>query len=725
MSSSRVSCTERVDFYELEHAAKLGSLLPAASAEALEKVVRFNPNDAVSRARLLGCYWKCYENLAVSNALSPDQCLKRVDHILWFIENAPDCIFAGDYYLSCDENSDADSYNKVWCAWEKQIKARSACTQSRVNFALFLFKHNQQAAANLLEEVRCLDPLNEWAISLLFLLGQATNTALPLPVDVAEPTQNNDIVENRLHSVEQMLSMCSPRSVVSRATVATQERILQQDHFDVWARLDILRWCQKNMNRANQVGFDPAVAQRWYRHALWILHNVPHVNCNISYRPDFGLCSKVPVNFFEPMKEAFIEALRESTRIEQVFCNAISFFTANIGIDQTKKLILQLQVWKDLDRKTRQKLLKELNWKHGRKTLFEKSIDLESCSLYSDCEIDQPRLPAELSMWANDLDLSKANFDGYNYSTDCVSNLEQALGSFETDLISTARLAGYYSRRRKSLSSEQVQRRERIMKWLVENVPESDYAAQMRLEDDDDSIDFVPLKSLWQKQMERSPRNSLLAANAASWLSQCDRTTALHIAQEILEYEPENIFVIGLINSLSHDLLDVSHQLGFRDLAFESQCDARIRNFHRVGNKTLAAVCDAIELYLYTLLDCLRLPQTTLWSNEQALRLNPSDVILRCEVLGCCDRNELCRIPFLMNDPELARRKTKHVLWLLENVPQADLYFFTLYHETQGTPSHGKILKQAVKTQRNNYDKTVAKYRPQFPRNKRQLQQES
>ncbi len=722
MSSTAVSFTERADFYETEHAAKLGRLLPEASAKALEKVLPFNPPDVLSRARLLGYYWKNYEEIDLGKD-DPEKCRTRVDHILWFIENAPDCIFAGDYYLTCDPNKDTDNYCKVRSSWENQLQARPACTQSRVNFALFLLNHDPKLATDILFEVRRIDPFNEWALSLLPLLGLETDTALPLPVDVSEPQRASVMVEKRLSTVEKMLSRRSNRSRTSRATVDTQERILQQDHFDIWARLDILRWCHRNMERANRLGFDPAVAQRWYRHALWLLCNVPHVNLIINYT-DFGFGTKLPADFFDPIREAFIEAFRESPDKAQVFCNAIGFFTANIGLDETKKLIFPLQTWKDIDRKTRQKLLKELNWKHRRKTLFEKDIDLDSCSLYIDSDIGPPLLPAELSMWANDLELSLANYDGKGYSTDCASNLERALGSFETDLISTARLAGYYSRCRESLASEQSLRFEQIMKWLIENVPESDYVTEVCLYEGDDSVDLRPLRTLWQMQMEKSPSNSLIAANAASWLAHCDSSTALHIAQKILEYEPGNIFVIGLVNGLSHDFRDLSNQLGFRDLVFEAQCDARIRSFHRGANKTLAAVCDEIELYLYIALDCLNLPSATRWSNEQVLKLNPNDAIVRCEVLGWCDRDQLRRRPFIMHDPELARRKTDHILWLLENVPDADLYFFTRYHEAEGIPSHGKILAQAVKVQRKVYGKTVAKYRPEFPRKKGQSQQE-
>jgi hypothetical protein len=321
-------------------------------------------------------------------------------------------------------------------------------------------------------------------------------------------------------------------------------------------------------------------------------------------------------------------------------------------------------------------------------------------------------------MWANDLNLASANYDGRSYTPTSAANLEKALGNFESDLISTARLAGYYSRERESLIPEQRKQFGEIMRWLIQNIPESDYVAQVYWSEGSRSVHLEDLKGIWRKHIRDFPRNSVIALNAANWLSQHDKHLALEIVRNVIEYDKENIFAAALLRALVYEPNVIPVHLSFTDEDFEDYCDKRIHDFHASANEELAAICDAIRLYTYCLLDSMQLPTETVWSNEQALKMNPNDPILRCELIGECDRNHMRRVPLLASDPELARSKTHHILWLLENVPQADLYFFTGFHWTDGLPSHAKIVTKAIKKQRKVYGKTVAKYRPEYPRKK-------
>jgi hypothetical protein len=128
------SFTERADYYELEHAARLGVLLPAASVRALEAILPLNPADIVNRARLLGHYWNAYKQLNEESRCDLQSVLSaRTKHILWFVENAPDCVFAGDNYLSCHAIHDKVNYERVKGAWEKQVESRHDSAKT-VNF---------------------------------------------------------------------------------------------------------------------------------------------------------------------------------------------------------------------------------------------------------------------------------------------------------------------------------------------------------------------------------------------------------------------------------------------------------------------------------------------------------------------------------------------------------------------------------------------------------------
>jgi hypothetical protein len=72
-----------------------------------------------------------------------------------------------------------------------------------------------------------------------------------------------------------------------------------------------------------------------------------------------------------------------------------------------------------------------------------------------------------------------------------------------------------------------------------------------------------------------------------------------------------------------------------------------------------------------------------------------------------------------LQDLEVAALYTTHVLWLLENVPLADLHFFTRIISMKETSSYAKVLKDVVSRLRKKHGKFVAKYRPEFPRKKK------
>lgn len=55
------------------------------------------------------------------------------------------------------------------------------------------------------------------------------------------------------------------------------------------------------------------------------------------------------------------------------------------------------------------------------------------------------------------------------------------------------------------------------------------------------------------------------------------------------------------------------------------------------------------------------------------------------------------RTIFALYSPDISRKKTEHVLWLLENAPHANLYFLTRVDDAERKPSHMKILDKAVK----------------------------
>jgi hypothetical protein len=100
---------------------------------------------------------------------------------------------------------------------------------------------------------------------------------------------------------------------------------------------------------------------------------------------------------------------------------------------------------------------------------------------------------------------------------------------------------------------------------------------------------------------------------------------------------------------------------------------------------------DQMDLNYYALLERLAIPIRTLWTNELLLKMNPNDIILRSEILGWCNKGMLGGCMHLQ-DLEVSALYTTHVLWLLENVPHADLHFFT--RAMQENSSYAKVVKK-------------------------------
>lgn len=713
--SALPSITKRADFYDLEYAAKLGSYLPAASAKALEQIIPLNPNDVISRARLMGYYWA--RNSGSTDGLNADQLQSRCDQTLWFIRNAPDCVFLGDNYFACDPVSDKSHYDIVKAAWNEQLKLRPLCAQSKVNFALFLFDHEKQHAANLLNEVLILEPLNEWALSLLPMLGHAVDNMIPQNVEESIMKVPASLLDDRLKLTEKMLRQCPRVSFVTNDAIETDERILEKDPLALWARMEILHWCEQNLQRSNRLSIDPKIGQRWYRHACWILSNVPHLRSSFPYSDGLGLGVNVPANFFEPIRDLFIAAINRSHDKNQVLNNSLPFFLANLSEEATKKLVISLDGYKQLGRASKQRLLREMVRARRYKHILELELNLDDYSSFTESTMSEPpALISEFSSWIDDLDLKDAYFEGGHYTEECGSLLESSIENFSEDLLNTARLVGFYNRKlsAQKLTPSRVEKLQEILLWFIEHAPESVTTINIQIfAEESDIFSADRIRTAWEKQVATAPENRVIALNAARWCKYIDPSYSSKQANKVLEKFPGDVAA----NQLLYELAGGPRFIGknFQDVEFENNCQLRLEKFNSVDNKGLAELCDKLSFHTFTILDCLRISGLAAWTNEQVLKKNPNDAILRGELLKWY---ELEHVFFCAHDAEVARKRTEHILWMLENIPKADLYFFTRIHDVEGIPTHKRIIEKAVRKQRKVHGPDVARYRPEFPRNK-------
>ncbi len=713
LSIRPVSQTERADNLDLELAAQLGALAPHATAAALDKILALNPDDLLNRARLLGYYWKYYKATS-SGKLNLQQRDSRTSHILWFIENAPDCVFASDYYMTFDAQTDCENLDLARKAWEGRLATYPHCVQSKINYALCVFDVDPKIAIELLQQVLKIEKYNEWALTLLPLLGMKLEIELPIEKEVAQTTSKVNVSKG----TERLLSMCLSRSGLSKITVLTQEALLEQYEFDLWPRLEIITWCSRNLRRANRLGFDPSVLQRSYQHLRWILKHAPDLSIAKDFLyTDFPSDMPLPKSYFQKLDEAIQEALGKPINRSNVFMNWMLFYVTNVGAQKTKEMFFATAAWKELDRKIRQTLLRELNRNYRSKTIFEKSFDLNDVALSKNVELSSPtHVINQLEVLADQLHLAHSYYEGMYYSADEATHLQHILKDFGSDLVSTARLCGCYAKFVETLAPDLSKRYSELLRWIIDHIPESDLASKSFRTPLEHSH---AVNSAWKQAISKNPKTARILINAANSLSECSTESAKSILNTLLVSEPNNAEAKALLQQLSFRREHGVRSLDFYDTEFANECQIRISDFsNSAENELLTSIFDQIGVFLYPILECLTIPQITLWSNEQVLLINPNDPILRLEVLGWCDRHQLDRMISTLSNPEIARRRTRHILWLFENTPNADLYFYTR-HNNYGIPNHEKIISSAVKTQRKRYGKTVAKYRPEFPRKKK------
>src|ERR1700722_13341698 len=155
------------DLYDLELAAKQAEVLSPVSAEIFEEALKLNSLDLVNRARLLGFYYRLYWKRLTPRYRKFRE--NRTRHILWFIQNMPQCRFAGDLYFYINKLSDRDNYASVEAAWTNALR-RTGDLQVRINAALFQYKHDQDKCRKLLSEVLLRSPQNAWADALMHRL---------------------------------------------------------------------------------------------------------------------------------------------------------------------------------------------------------------------------------------------------------------------------------------------------------------------------------------------------------------------------------------------------------------------------------------------------------------------------------------------------------------------------------------------------------------------------
>ena len=180
---------------DLEMVAMHGRDLTAKDAEKLEEQLKNEPNDPVTRAKLLGFYFPL--RFTSEQAKQPYS-----QHVFWVIENKPDSNIAGSPYTGLNQILEGQAYLQAKKLWLQQIDKDPNNPMVIGNAANFFLLNDSNLAESLFKKAQSLEPKNpKWPQSLAHLYTlRATHQA---------PSAQSESSQESLKQMEKSLDLAT------------------------------------------------------------------------------------------------------------------------------------------------------------------------------------------------------------------------------------------------------------------------------------------------------------------------------------------------------------------------------------------------------------------------------------------------------------------------------------------------------------------------------------
>jgi hypothetical protein len=163
----------------LEFALHSSADLSAEQVNALEDMVKANPDDIESRAKLLGYYF-------LKQDVNPAGVSSRRDHILWMIRNHPDDYISGSPFCGIDLEIDREGFAAAKQIWTQLAEKPSQSAAVVENAIRFLIVADPKSAEELVKHAAAADPNNpQWHQD----RGEIYTRALPTTQPAGQPAQ--------------------------------------------------------------------------------------------------------------------------------------------------------------------------------------------------------------------------------------------------------------------------------------------------------------------------------------------------------------------------------------------------------------------------------------------------------------------------------------------------------------------------------------------------------
>lgn len=257
-------------------------------------------------------------------------------------------------------------------------------------------------------------------------------------------------------------------------------------------------------------------------------------------------------------------------------------------------------------------------------------------------------------------DLAGAAEQGRILPTSSAAALEEALVFNEFDLVTRARLLGFYETKNRMLRNEQrTKLRLNHILWIIENIPGSKFAG-----DDYNYIDkksqpqhYAKALNAWKKQIETRPDCAQIRINAAMFASAASDTKyAIKLAKDVASYEPENRWAQKLLQFLTNSDGEILYELWTLPAKFNR------KKFSADSDKAVLSKIDY---------QGEKMPPISAETLETVVAKFPEDVVARVELISFY-RSRWERTNIIKTDPEYLHRLMHHISFCLAFMPGSE-----------------------------------------------------
>lgn len=695
------SLAERADYYDLGAAANQGRLLPAASAWALEQALLVNTEDLHTRARLLGYY---HTKRGRTNAQREELATARWHHIMWFIQHAPECKFAGDIYFAKSPQDDHGRYTRAKAAWSEQMAARPNDRQVAINAALLAIEVEPAYAVRLLKNILKLDPGNTWAHHVLWKIGRQPRKKIPaLKVPVAPPGDFDQL--KQVAAATKLDTDTKHGEEMPPQSAGTIAKVVAKHPDDLAARALLAGYYYRRWKRANVLGYDPECLSSLLEQILWFIEYLPGAEFCGSWYGFGNIDRTIATDEHALVADAWLNKIK-GTSDPAVLANAAIFFAKSGQMTRARPLADRARKLSKGDRSIARILELGLYRARPRKPAVSTTQARALLDAIAEPVESPPVVHAfgdyTLAEWAAELDLSGANLAGsYEWvPAGTIANMEEELSDDSTDMFSRALAIGYYTRgARQSVVDDELPAYVRHISWFIDNVPECRYVSRFKL-------NYVAEEA--KRALEMAERNLATDAgenpdctdviiNIAAALARVDKKESKRLARLLLKRRPE--WAARILNLIGEPVADFDAKATLERFGFRA--GQRSNKFSKIAR--------SIDLQRHNpFLDSIS--KRTLWSNERALSHNPNDLVLRAELVQAYEVFDQYDVYFGGATPDVVEYLVEHNLWFIHHMPDNDLSSLELtldFHRNGKHLGHHAPLFEAAKQQIRAYPKSL------------------